>query len=289
MSNKHDVDILVNGKSVKQYTHNGRIFIEAKNGSEYSINIRNNRVERVLAVCTVDGINVLNGEAGASKAGYVINGFSAVEIKGFRTSNEKVTAFAFSDKHSSYASEADVTGGDVSNCGVIGVQIYAEKWKPAPVIKRTIVEEHHHYHEWPRPYIWPKPRPYEVTWTCNSTDSAGLGNLNTYSTSNLGGTLRCASLNNAAVGDNVSANFVGLCQSAPSPTPDFDMGTKWSNHEISDRVHDVEFETGRLLTTFTIYYASRSALERAGVQFHIQTQVSFPEAFPSGFCKPPRR
>lgn len=275
-----DFDIRVGGKTIKQYTRNGKFFVEAKHGSEYSVHVSNHRVERVLVVCTVDGINVLNGQAGASRAGYVVNGYSSVDIKGFRTSNDSVNAFKFSTKDNSYAAKSDETGGDTSNCGVIGIQVYAEKLKPVPK-PQTIIE--HHYHEWPNYPLYPK-----ITWTSNTSDISHLG-----AGDFMDGQLRCfnatTSLPNNSKSSKISATYsVGLSSLTPEPAPTFDMGTEWSKTEIADKVHDVEFETGRLLTTFKVYYASRQALESMGVQFIKQTQVSFPDPFPTRFCKPPR-
>ena len=51
----YPVDILVNGSPVKQYIHEGRIFIEAKENTEYEIHLKKNTNERVRALTSVDG------------------------------------------------------------------------------------------------------------------------------------------------------------------------------------------------------------------------------------------
>jgi hypothetical protein len=256
-----DVDILVNGKPVKKYSHKGKIFIEAREGTEYSIRVKNGTWNRILAIAAVDGINVLDGKAaGSTKAGYVLHGWNSYEIKGFRTSNDAVNAFKFSKKNKSYAAKSDETGGDTSNCGVIGVQFYSEK--PAPVVLKTT------YHE---------PR---ITWHYNDFQ---------YGTTTCDNGLIGSQMRSYNAGpERLMANY---CASVPEPTQDlaeFDLGTEFSKKEIEDKVQDAEFEIGSLYSTFEIYYASRESLEAMGVPLFKTTQVAFPKAFPNKFCKPPR-
>ena len=124
-SNDVSVDILVNGNSTAKYYKDGKVYVEAKDGSEYEILIKNNGFNKVLAVSSVDGLNVLNGEpSGEVDSGYIINGYNSYRIKGFRYSDEKVGAFKFSKKENSYASSKSVEL--TINCGVIGVRIYNE-------------------------------------------------------------------------------------------------------------------------------------------------------------------
>ena len=157
----YEVNVLVNGSRCKQYSHNGKLFIEAKKGSEYSIEIKNNTWARILAVCSVDGLDILNGKPAEENGnGYVINGYGSLKADGFRVSNEKVAKFLFDYKGGSYAASKE--DGSERNVGVIGVRIFTEKVKPPPPPPVVIREEHHHHHDhypngWPwynRPYWW---------------------------------------------------------------------------------------------------------------------------------------
>lgn len=243
-----DVEICVNGKPIRKYPHNGRIYIEAKDGIEYSIKIKNNSYARILAVASVDGINAINGEAGgATKAGYVINGRDSYEIKGFRTSNESVNTFKFSDKEKSYAAKSDQTGGDTSNCGVIGVQIYSEK--QAPILISPILE----------PLPWNNDTIRYAN--CNTTDNHDRPR---------------------------SANLSYCTTSEVADYASFDLGTEFSNNAVMDKVEDTQFNIGLLTDTFEIYYATRRSLISLGVPLERSAKIAFPKAFPSQFCKPPR-
>ncbi len=129
------MSVLVNGRSVKEYSQNGRIFIEAHKGSKYTLKLHNNSWQRVMAVFSVDGLDVIGGKpAGDSKTGYIMNAYETLEVKGYRINNNEVAGFVFTDKKQSYAAEK----GDKSNAGVIGVRIFAEKQKPVQVMTTWI-------------------------------------------------------------------------------------------------------------------------------------------------------
>ena len=179
----YEVNILVNGNRCKKYSHNGKLFIEAKKGSEYTIEIKNNQWKRILAVASVDGLDVLNGKPAKEDAnGYVVNGYTTLKIDGFRVSNEKVAKFLFDYKGGSYAASKE--DGSERNVGVIGVRLFSEKEKPYTSLPVTIREEHHHHHYNNRPW-WYRPYYGEPTIWCG-----GLTGSPVYGAS-LGDTLRC--------------------------------------------------------------------------------------------------
>jgi hypothetical protein len=172
MSN-YEVNVLVNGNRCKQFNHNGKLFIEAKKGSEYSIEIKNNTWQRILAVASVDGLDVLNGKTAREDAnGYVINGYGTLKIDGFRVSNEKVAKFLFDYKGGSYAASKE--DGSEKNVGVVGVRIFQELVKPTPPPPVVIREEHHHHHHdhWCRPW-WDRPYYGDTTIWCGGLTASG--------------------------------------------------------------------------------------------------------------------
>jgi hypothetical protein len=281
-----EVEILVNGKPVKKYSHNGKTYIQANKGSAYSIRVKNNSWNRRLFVVSVDGINVLNGKAaGSDQAGYVINGYSSYEVAGFRTSNEEVHPFKFNDKQKSYAAKSDETGGDVSNCGVIGVRVYEEKVKPLPqLVTNTIIIREPVQpipHPWDTPWNNP-PWRTSPTWTCNSSDI-------TYGASLDGGSRKRSSSDDSD-GLLRSCNLMMSSDPVATVTQDmaFDAGTEFSKEAITDKVVDTEFDIGRLLVSIEIFYAYRDGLLNMGVPVTKEVKVSMPSAFPSRFCKPPK-
>lgn len=281
-----DVDILVNGKPIKKFSHDGKVFVESKHWTEYSIRVKNSGFSRRLIVVSVDGMNVINGEAaGKSQAGYVINGYSSTEIKGFRTSNDVVHPFKFNRKERSYAAKSDETQGDTTNCGVIGVAVYSEKEKVQP---KVTYNYHTHVHTTPRPHWNDGYSPITPTWTTCSSD---VGMLNTYScsSSDIGAKGRSRGVDNALRALNMSESNI-VCDMAVTEEPrGFDMGTEFSEREVTDQVVDVDFEIGILLSTISIYYASRAGLISMGVPIQKQMAIATPNPFPKKFCALPNR
>jgi len=96
-------------------------------GHEYAIRIRNETSRRILAVTSVDGVNVVTGETAApEQSGYVIEAGGSVEIAGWRRSLERTSAFYFTDLGDSYAART----GRPRNVGVIGVAVFHELVRP---------------------------------------------------------------------------------------------------------------------------------------------------------------
>ena len=192
----YQVNVLVNGSRCKQYNHNGKLFVEAKQGSEYSIEIKNDTWQRILAVCSVDGLDILNGKTATENGnGYVINGYGSLKADGFRVSDNQVAKFLFDYKGGSYAASKE--DGSERNVGVIGVRIFTEKVKPPPPPPVVIREEHHHHHDhypngWPwynRPYWWDNT----TIWCGGLTGGPGPTYGSSTACNSMGDSLRCDS------------------------------------------------------------------------------------------------
>lgn len=116
------------GASLPVYYHRGDYWVAGKPGAAYAISVRNKIGERVLAVTSVDGVNVLSGDAaGWGQTGYVFGPHFNYQITGWRKSNSEVAAFEFSAASESYASRT----GRPDQVGVIGVALFREQ--PAQV------------------------------------------------------------------------------------------------------------------------------------------------------------
>lgn len=117
------------GERIPVHTHRGRVYVPGSPGSKYSLVITNKTGERVLAVTSVDGVNVITGEtASPAQSGYVLDPWGSVEISGWRKSMSEVAAFVFTSLSDSYAARTDRPG----NVGVIGVAVFREYQPPRP-------------------------------------------------------------------------------------------------------------------------------------------------------------
>jgi len=124
-----DVEIYdrVAGRALPVYESGGHWFVAGHPGNEYQVTIRNRERGDLLAVISVDGVNVVTGEtAAAAQSGYVIERGRPLSVAGWRKSLDKIAAFYFTDLGDSYA----VRTGRPDNVGVIGVALFRRKALP---------------------------------------------------------------------------------------------------------------------------------------------------------------
>jgi hypothetical protein len=112
------------GYALATHYYRGEYWVAGSPGARYAIEIRNRLGERVLAVTSVDGINVVSGAtAGWGQTGYVFGAGEAYQITGWRKSDSDVAAFAFTPSPNSYAERT----GRPANVGIIGVALFRER------------------------------------------------------------------------------------------------------------------------------------------------------------------
>jgi len=120
------VEILpYNGSPAQVYSFENKMFIEGREGNEYSIKLYNQYPYKVCAVVSVDGLSIFDGKpAGAKSQGMILEAFDSVTIPGWKLNNQESAKFVFSKLTKSYAAQ---TNNNVNNVGVIGVAVYREK------------------------------------------------------------------------------------------------------------------------------------------------------------------
>ena len=121
------------GRWLPVHRHEGRLYITGKPGHEYQIRVQNRQGDDVLAVVSVDGVNIITGQtADPSQSGYVIGPRSHLDMAGWRRSLSQTAAFYFTALPDSYAART----GRPDDVGVIGVALFRKKPEPqvsAPV------------------------------------------------------------------------------------------------------------------------------------------------------------
>lgn len=314
--NKVEMTLEVNGRSMREFTHESKNYVESREGTQYSVRLTNNTGGRVLAVLSVDGVNAISGKPTSddpSEAGYVLGAGEAHVIKGYRVDENTAANFKFVKREGSYATEKAEGQGN----GVIAVRVWEEKAKKedmAALWKKLYEEEKDKPREKdyiPLPYpVYPyRPyRPYnpwrdswyEPVWVSNpctwvgTADCQGgsigatwdgtvqaLNSAGNNASDCLRGT--AMSLSSRCVNNDVSAQFVACAAAEANP---FAHGSSFGQ-AVQDKVREVEFETGMFLVELCIYYAPLEGLKALGVDVTKTKAVSFPEPFKRGFCPPP--
>ena len=127
-----DVNIVdrTTGRELPVYWHEGQPYVVGKPGNEYSITVRNQRGDDLLAVVAVDGVNVVSGQtASPDQGGYVLSPWRSLDVQGWRKSLSHTAAFYFTSLGDSYAGRT----GRPNDVGVIGVALFERARPPAPI------------------------------------------------------------------------------------------------------------------------------------------------------------
>ncbi|TAG03388.1 MAG: hypothetical protein EAZ43_06895 [Betaproteobacteria bacterium] len=115
------------GRALPVYRHRGEYWVAGTPGAKYSVAVTNQQGARIMAVMSVDGINVLTGAtADVMQSGYVFSSGQRYEVAGWRKSNQEIAAFEFVASPRSYAERT----GRPMDVGVIGVALFNERVVP---------------------------------------------------------------------------------------------------------------------------------------------------------------
>lgn len=295
------VQVLANGKPIREFGCEGRTLVEGRKDLPFTIKVKNDRPDRVHAIVMVDGINVVSGESELSpkSRGYVLEAYSAYEIKGWRRTLSEVASFVFQSKDGSYSKSVK---GNSAQCGVVTVVAYAEKTKEKPI--ERVLETHHHHCDWYREYApWYPYRPYypsyPLVWCSNSSLSASCSTLNssvdasmsscsnagTYTfTCTGGGTGQDPSLASHGGGDTTQTNAVSISANS------MNLGAAWGD-TAQDLVTETSFENGVVVCQMELFYTDAKGLKKLGINTKKAPAVAktdgFPTALNGSFCRPP--
>ncbi|KNZ33789.1 MAG: hypothetical protein AD742_04520 [Methylibium sp. NZG] len=112
----------------------GAQYVAGRPGARYAIRVSNRTGARVLAVMSVDGVNIISGQTAAwNQGGYALGPWQTHEITGWRKSPHEVAAFEFIALPDSYAART----GRPNDVGVIGVAVFGERpivVRPGPAV-----------------------------------------------------------------------------------------------------------------------------------------------------------
>ena len=245
------------GSWLTRIPYSGRDYIEGRPGHRFAVSLHNVTGQRVLAVLSVDGVNAISGEtAGSSQAGYVLEPFQQVEIRGWRKSYSDVAEFYFTDLPDSYAART----GRAQNVGVIGVAAFREKRQP------------------PIAYVPPPSPPYYPSPYSPAP----------YAEDGRGAAKSAAESSNRAADAAGSAGALARSDSAPMAQPQ-EIGTGHGARRY-DPVTQTEFERAswRPNQRLSLYYDSYQALVAKGViRERYYDYARSPDPFPSGFAPDP--
>ena len=127
------VDVLINGAPAEKLYGRGRSYVEAAEGAEYELRVRNPLPVRVAVALSVDGLNTIDARRTSSwdAKKWVIEPYGTIRIGGWQMSTERARKFYFTNERDSYAARL----GRASDLGVITAVFYRET-APAVTYRR---------------------------------------------------------------------------------------------------------------------------------------------------------
>jgi hypothetical protein len=123
-----DVRILVDGSPRREYIHEGKTYVEALRGREYTIRLTNPTGERVAVALAVDGLNTIDAKhtSAWSASKWVLGPYETVDLKGWQVSDSAARRFVFTTEPDSYGAVL----GRTDDLGVIEAVFYRERRRP---------------------------------------------------------------------------------------------------------------------------------------------------------------
>jgi hypothetical protein len=131
---RFDVEVLVGGRPLERLYGRGRTYVEAFEGAEYELRIRNPLPVRVAVALSVDGLNTIDARRTSSRdaSKWVIEPYGSVTIGGWQVSRDRARRFYFTTERDSYAARL----GRASDLGLISAAFYRED-APHAITRRT--------------------------------------------------------------------------------------------------------------------------------------------------------
>ncbi len=129
-SGPYRMEVLVDGMPAAEYTHRGKIYVEAWQGREYAIRLSNHTGNRVAVALSVDGLNTIDARhtTAYDARKWVLGPYETVIIRGWQTSSDTARRFYFTNETSSYGAWL----GKTRDLGNISAAFFTERTPEPP-------------------------------------------------------------------------------------------------------------------------------------------------------------
>lgn len=120
-----EVDVLVHGVPLDEYMARGRRYVEALEGAEYELRVRNPLGVRVAVALSVDGMNTIDARRSSAwdSSKWVIEPYGSITIGGWQMSSARARRFYFTTERDSYGAKL----GQTANLGNISAVFFRER------------------------------------------------------------------------------------------------------------------------------------------------------------------
>jgi hypothetical protein len=129
-----EVEVLVGGVPLAKYAAHGRLYVEATQGAEYEIRVRNPLPVRVAVALSVDGLNTIDARRSTARdaSKWVIRPHGTITVGGWQVSQSRARRFYFTNERDSYAGKL----GRPEDVGIITAVFFRERESYSEVVPR---------------------------------------------------------------------------------------------------------------------------------------------------------
>jgi hypothetical protein len=126
------MEILVDGIPLAEYAARNSTYVEAIEGREYTLRLRNRTGGRVAVALSVDGMNTIDAKTtsarGASK--WILEPYQTLSLDGWQTGTDTARRFFFTTEEKSYGAWM----GKTQNLGIVSAAAFRERRRePVPI------------------------------------------------------------------------------------------------------------------------------------------------------------
>jgi hypothetical protein len=130
----YSVEVLVNGRPLREHAARGTTYVEALREAEYSVRLQNRTGRRVAVALSVDGLNSIDAKRTSAReaAKWILGPYQTIVLDGWQTSSATARHFFFTTEDRSYGAWL----GETDNLGIVSAAFFHEKGpRPVPYVK----------------------------------------------------------------------------------------------------------------------------------------------------------
>ena len=123
--NRLRVELLIDGRPMREYRDRGTTYVEARDNREYSIRLTNLEDDRVAVALAVDGRNTIDGRRTSAREArkWILEPWQSITVTGWQVGESRARRFYFTTESDSYAEWL----GDTRNVGVVEAVAFRER------------------------------------------------------------------------------------------------------------------------------------------------------------------
>jgi len=130
----YSIEILVDGRPLDELAARSRTYVEAREGSDYAIRLRNGTSQRVAVAVSVDGLNVIDAKTTSPREAskWILDPYQTITLEGWQTGSSTARRFFFTTEDRSYGAWL----GETRNLGLVSAAFFRERLPdPAPITR----------------------------------------------------------------------------------------------------------------------------------------------------------